>query len=228
MYVPRYTLAQVKQARFFSFKGKTLFVLLALLTFYHQHILCDLVVVFGSPCVIGFLKRETESPDRSDVDGEPSESEPTFTPPGSLPRVEELPEEHQELHDFELDVLEAQQFSREGPENIPRESWADQQDQPYGGNTNANLLDLDLDEEGAAIGAPGGDDPEPVVQGPPNYNIFHGESPPRLIETKEETCTSGAAPSAPESTLGSTAKKEEQSDEPALPVDSGRGSRLQP
>ena len=76
---------------------------------------------------LGFLKRETESPDRCmDVDGEPSESEPTFTPPGSLPRVEELPKEHQELYDFELDVLEAQQFSREEPENIPRESWADQ------------------------------------------------------------------------------------------------------
>ena len=85
------------------------------------------------------------------------------------------------------------------------------------------MLDLDLDEEGAGIGAPVQNDPEPVVQGPPNYNIFHGESPPRLIETKEETSISGAAPSAPESTLGFTAKKEEQSDDPALPVDSEIG-----
>ena len=70
---------------------------------------------------------------------------------------------------------------------------------------------------------PGGDDPEPVVQGPPNYNIFHGESPPRLIETKEEALASGAAPSAPESTSSVAAKKEEQSEDPVLTVDTGIG-----
>ena len=58
-----------------------------------------------------------QSPDRCmDVEREPSESEPTFTPPGSLPRVQDLPVEQQELHDIDLDVLEEQQFNREEPE----------------------------------------------------------------------------------------------------------------
>ena len=84
-------------------------------------------------------------------------------------------------------------------------------------NPNVDLIDLGGD--GAASGAP--DDPEPVVEGPPNFNIFHGESPPRLIETKEEVATSGDAPSAP-AAQPAFAKKEEQIEEP-VPVDSAIG-----
>ena len=80
--------------------------------------------------------------------------------------------------------------------NPARGSWADQQDQPEGLDPNVDLIDLGGD--GAAFGAPAEDNPEPVVHGPPNYNIFHGESPPRLIETKQEEIASGVAPSAPE------------------------------
>ena len=34
--------------------------------------------------------------------GEPSESEPTFTPPGSLPRTTELPVEEPQLTDLDF------------------------------------------------------------------------------------------------------------------------------
>ena len=59
------------------------------------------------------------------------------------------------------------------------------------------------------------------MEGPPNYNIFHGESPPRLIETKQEEVASGDAPGAPAVQPAFT-KKEEQVEEPA-PVDSAIG-----
>jgi len=42
-------------------------------------------------------------------------------------------------------------------------------------------LDLDGDEGAAAV-APAVEGPEVVVQGPANFNIFHGESPPHLLE----------------------------------------------
>ena len=80
---------------------------------------------------------------------------------------------------------------------------------------------IDLGGDGAASGAPAAIDPEPVVEGPPNFNIFHGESPPRLIETKQEVVTSGDAPSAP-AAQPAFVKKEEQVEEPA-PVDSAIG-----
>ena len=144
--------------------------------------------------------------------GEPSESEPTFTPPGSLQRPEDLPVEQSELRDIDFDLLEQQQFGSQQLDEAARVSWADQQDQPEGLNPNVDLIDLGGD--GAAIGAPVEDNPEPVVQGPPNYNIFHGESPPRLIETKQEEVTSGVAPSAPEIAPVSV-KKEEQVEEAA-------------
>ena len=154
-----------------------------------------------------------------DVDGEPSASEPTFTPPGSLPREQDLPVEQSELRDIDFDLLEQQQFDSQQPDNTARESWADQQDQPEGLNPNVDLIDLGGD--GAASGAPVADTPDPVVEGPPNFNIFHGESPPRLIETKQEVATGGDATSAP---AGQPAfvKKEEQVEEPA-PVDPAIG-----
>ena len=158
-----------------------------------------------------------------DVDGEPSASEPTFTPPGSLRRVEELPVEQQELQDIDFDLLEQQQFDgqqqQQQLDNTARESWADQQDQPEGLNPNVDLIDLGGD--GAASGAPVVDTPDPVVEGPPNFNIFHGESPPRLIETKQEVATSGDAPSAP-AAQPAFVKKEEHVEETA-PVDSAIG-----
>ena len=148
-----------------------------------------------------------------DVDGEPSASEPTFTPPGSLPRVEELPVEQQELQDIDFDLLEQQQFDgqqQQQLDNTARESWAHQQDQPEGLNPNVDLIDFGGD--GAASGAPAAIDPEPVVEGSPNFNIFHGESPPRLIETKQEVATSGDVPSAP-ADQPVFVKKEEQVEE---------------
>ena len=48
----RITFASSKTDTVFLLKRKTLFVFLSFLTLYHQHILCDLVVVFGSPCSI--------------------------------------------------------------------------------------------------------------------------------------------------------------------------------
>ena len=150
-----------------------------------------------------------------DVDGEPSASEPTFTPPGSLQqREEDLPVEQSELRDIDFDLLEQQQFGSQQLDDTARESWADQQDQPEGLNPNVDLIDLGGD--GAASGAPVAVDPEPVVEGPPNYNIFHGESPPRLIETKQEEIASGVAPSAP-AIQPVAVKKEEQ--EEVAPVD---------
>lgn len=127
-----------------------------------------------------------------------------------------------------LDVLEQQQLSTPEPS---REHWADQQDPPQGEVADTNLLGLD-EGEGAAPGAPV---EEVVVQGPPTFNIFHGESLPRLIEAdppvghtprvKEEVATghSGAAPSAPETMQGITKKEEEEVLDPVLPVDSGIG-----
>ena len=109
--------------------------------------------------------------------------------------MEDLPVEQSELLDIDFDLLEQQQFGSQQLDDTARESWADQQDQPEGLNPNVDLIDLGGD--GAASGAPIAVDPEPVVEGPPNYNIFHGESPPRLIETKEEEIGSGVAPSAP-------------------------------
>ena len=147
--------------------------------------------------------------------GEPSESEPTFTPPGSLQRPEDLPIEQSELRDLDFDLLEQQQFGGQQLDNPARGSWADQQDQPEGLDPNVDLIDLGGD--GAAFGAPAEDNPEPVVHGPPNYNIFHGESPPRLIETKQEEIASGVAPSAPEVEPVSV-KKEDPITE-ATPVD---------
>ena len=103
----------------------------------------------------GFLKRETESPDLCmDMDGEPSASEPTFTPPGSLPRVEqveELPTEEAQLLDLDYDVLEGQQFSAPEPPQ-QREHRADQQDTPQGELVDTNLLGVD-EEEGVAPGS---------------------------------------------------------------------------
>ena len=52
MYIPRIVFSSSKTDTVFLLKRKTLFVLLSFLTLYHQHILCDLVVVFGSPCLI--------------------------------------------------------------------------------------------------------------------------------------------------------------------------------
>ena len=52
MYIPRIIFGSSKTDTVFLLKRKTLFVLLSSLTLYHQHILCDLVVVFGSPCLI--------------------------------------------------------------------------------------------------------------------------------------------------------------------------------
>ena len=147
--------------------------------------------------------------------GEPSESEPTFTPPGSLQRPEDLPVEQSELRDIDFDLLEQQQFGSQQLDEAARVSWADQQDQPEGLNPNVDLIDLGGD--GAAIGAPVEDNPEPVVQGPPNYNIFHGESPPRLIETKQEEAISGVAPSAPG--IGPVSVKKEEQVEEAAPGD---------
>ena len=115
---------------------------------------------------------------------DPSESEPTFTPPGS---VAPAPAEIDFLGDEEIIIRQEQ----------GREAWADQQDQPDEVVT-ANLLDLEEEEgDGAAAGAPLA--AEPVVEGPVNYNIFHGEeSPPRIIETKKEDLadTPGAASGA--------------------------------
>ena len=154
-----------------------------------------------------------------DVDGEPSASEPTFTPPGSLQREQDLPAEQTELQDIDFDLLERQQFDSQQLDDAARESWADQQDHPEGLNPNVDLIDLGGD--GAASGAPVAIDPEPVVEGPANYNMFHGESPPRLIETKQEEVASGDATSAP-AVQPAFAKKEEQVEEPA-PVDSAIG-----
>ena len=124
--------------------------------------------------------------------------------------MEDLPVEQTELLDIDFDLLEQQQFGSQQLDDTTRESWADQQDQPEGLNPNVDLIDLGGD--GAASGAPIAVDPEPVVEGPPNYNIFHGESPPRLIETKEEEIGSGVAPSAPVIQPVSV-KKEEQVEE---------------
>ena len=129
--------------------------------------------------------------------------------------MEDLPVEQSELRDIDFDLLEQQQFGSQQLDDTARESWADQQDQPEGLNPNVDLIDLGGD--GAASGAPVAVDPEPVVEGPPNYNIFHGESPPRLIETKQEEIVSGVAPSAPVIQPVSV-KKEEQVEE-AAPVD---------
>ena len=90
--------------------------------------------------------------------------------------MEDLPVEQTELLDIDFDLLEQQQFGSQQLDDTARESWADQQDQPEGLNPNVDLIDLGGD--GAASGAPIAVDPEPVVEGPPNYNIFHGESPP--------------------------------------------------
>ncbi len=72
---------------------------------------------------------------------EPSESEPTFTPPGSVaPAIRDF------LGDDEIITQQ-----EEAPQQ--REAWADQQDQPDEVVT-ANLLDLDEEGDGAAPGAP--------------------------------------------------------------------------
>ena len=89
--------------------------------------------------------------------GEPSESEPTFTPPGSLQHPEDLPIEQSELRDLDFDILEQQQFGGQQLDNPARGSWADQQDQPEGLDPNVDLIDLGGD--GAAFGAPAEDNP---------------------------------------------------------------------
>ena len=117
---------------------------------------------------------------------EPSESEPTFTPPGSVAPLQDLPEEI---------------IIRTDPAEPVREAWADQQDQPIEVEIEtADLLGIEEERgEGAAVGAPVA--AEPVVEGPVNYNIFLGEeSPPRIIETKSEQQSGSlgaAASSAP-------------------------------
>ena len=157
--------------------------------------------------------------------GEPSESEPTFTPPGSLQRPEDLPIEQSELRDLDFDLLEQQQFGGQQLDKAARVSWAepirvswaDQQDQPEGLDPNVDLIDLGGD--GAAFGAPAEDNPEPVVHGPPNYNIFHGEmpSPPHRDQTGGRYA-SGVAPSAPEDRTGFCEEGRSQLTE-ATPVD---------
>ena len=123
---------------------------------------------------------------------EPSESEPTFTPPGSVAPVQDLPE----------DII-----IRTDPAEPVREAWADQQDQPIEVEIEtADLLGIEEERgEGAAVGAPVA--AEPVVEGPVNYNIFHGdESPPRIIEAKSEQQSGslGAAASSPSLSLNWT------------------------
>ena len=169
--------------------------------------------------------------------GEPSESEPTFTPPGSLPRTTELPVEEPQLASLERTLPDGT------TEELPvrtREQWADQRDV-----TEADLLGLGEDEgEGAAAGAPVVVDPVardpvltaahaaaaaavaagPELQGPNEYHWLHGEIPPQTTEpdavvedpiqqpqqVKEETTgEEGAASGAPEST-GEVAKEEEE------------------
>ena len=111
---------------------------------------------------------------------EPSESEPTFTPPGSVAPARDFLEEEEEI------IVRRDQQQRE--------AWADQQDQPVVETTNLLGLDEEDPGQGAAVGAPA--EAEPVVEGPVDYNIFHGEgSPPRIINPEPDT--SGAAPSAP-------------------------------
>ena len=83
--------------------------------------------------------------------------------------------EQSELRDIDFDLLEQQQFGSQQLDDTARESWADQQDQPEGLNPNVDLIDLGGD--GAASGAPLAVDPEPVVEGPPNYNIFPRREP---------------------------------------------------
>ena len=129
-----------------------------------------------------------------------------------------------ELRDLDFDLLEQQQFSSPDPP-VQRLDWADQQDAPEGETANTDLLDPNEGEgvEGAPV-------TEVVIQRPPNFNIFHGESPPRLTATdlpaghtprvKQEVTTEqvGAAFGAPES---STVKQEEaQPSDPVLPFDS--------
>ena len=61
MYIPRIVFGSSKTDTVFLLKRKTLFVLLSFLTLYHQHILCDLVVVFGSPCLILMTRKVLEA-----------------------------------------------------------------------------------------------------------------------------------------------------------------------
>ena len=83
-----------------------------------------------------------------DTGGEPSESEPTFAPPGSLPRVSELPLEEPQLADLDLGELLPERPEPSLPSQ-ERLNWADQQDQPEGDAvTDTNLRGLD--DEGAA------------------------------------------------------------------------------
>lgn len=100
-------------------------------------------------------------------------------------------------------------------------------------------MDLDGDEGAAAV-APAVEGPEVVVQGPANFNIFHGESPPHLLEqdlpaertprVKQDPTTEliGAATGAPEPAASSAKKEEpsEASNSDALPVDSGIGDEF--
>ena len=97
-------------------------------------------------------------------------------------------------------------------------------------------MDLDGDEGAAAV-APAVEGPEVVVQGPANFNIFHGEGPPHLLEqdlpaertprVKQDPTTEliRAAAGTPEPAASSARKEEpsEASNSAALPVDSGIG-----
>ena len=85
----------------------------------------------------------------------------------------------QELQEFDFDILEQQQFHQPDlAERLGRSAI-----QPEGLSANTNLLDLG-EEDGGAPGAPVAVGPQSVVEGPPNFNIFWGESPPWLIETR--------------------------------------------
>lgn len=124
---------------------------------------------------------------------------------------------------MDFDFLEQQQLSAAG-QAPQRVDWADQQDPPEGSLANTDLLDLGEDE-GAAADAPAAVEQDVVVQRPPNFNIFHGESLPRLLQP--ETPLQHTPQVKEEAATGQVgaAKKEEEAlaSNSALPVDSGIG-----
>ena len=169
-------------------------------------------------------KRETESPTVHGSWRGAIREWTTFTPPGSLQQPEDLPIEQSELRDLDSIFWNSSSsvanssttlWGEVGPiSRINQRAWT----------RNVDLIDLGGD--GAAFGAPAEDNPEPAVHGPPNYNIFHGESPPRLIETKQEEIVSGVAPSALE--VEPVSVKKEESHHWSHTGRSNRGRRLRP